>query len=113
MKKGAFIDWHNPDERGCTILHMVAKAGKLDSLEALLELKADINAMNNRKTTALHLACRKGHLDIVKTLLQAKADPTIRNKKGTAIDEARADSKSAKIANLRANIISAFGDVDK
>ena len=48
VSKGAFIDWHNTEERGCTIVHMVAKAGKLESLKVLVELKADLNAMNNR-----------------------------------------------------------------
>lgn len=113
IDKGAFIDWHNPDERGCTIVHMVAKAGNVDALKVLIESKADINAVNNRKTTPLHLACRKGNFEAVKLLLMSKADPRIRNKKGTPIDEARAESKSAKISNLRANIISAFGDADK
>ena len=48
VKQGAFVDWHNTEERGCTIVHMVAKAGKLESLKVLVELKADLNAMNNR-----------------------------------------------------------------
>ena len=94
-------------------MHMVAKAGKMEALKVLVELKADLNPMNNRKTTPLHLACRKGHLEIVRLLVESKADATIRNKKGTALDEARAESKSAKIANLRANIISVFGHLDQ
>ena len=52
-------------------------------------------------------------METVKLLLESGADPRIKNKKGTALDEARAESKSAKIANLRANIISVFGHLDK
>ncbi len=51
--KGAFVDWHNPDEHGCTIVHMVAKVGKMDALRALVELNADLNAMNNRRVIAV------------------------------------------------------------
>jgi hypothetical protein len=43
----------------------------------------------------------------------SKANPQLRNKKGSCFDEARAHSKSVKIANLRANIISAYGHLDQ
>jgi hypothetical protein len=51
---------------------MVAKLGKVDAVDCLIELKADLDAVNNRKTTALHLACRKGNERVVKSLLMAK-----------------------------------------
>lgn len=50
-------------------IHDAAWFGQKESVEALLEERANIFAKNNEGNTALHLAAKLGHADLVKYLL--------------------------------------------
>ncbi len=55
--------------KGCTALHLAAQAGKLETVEVLLEAGANPDTKNYDGWTPLHLASQFGILYIVQALL--------------------------------------------
>jgi ankyrin repeat protein len=65
---------------GDTALMMVARTGKTDAIETLLDHGADVNVLESwGGTTALMWAVQEGHLDAVKLLLDRGADVNARS----------------------------------
>ncbi|KAL1867896.1 hypothetical protein Daus18300_006171 [Diaporthe australafricana] len=62
------------DSLGNDALHWAAAQGWIDTLDYLLDNKADVTATNSAGLTALCLASEKGNLPVVKSLIQAGAD---------------------------------------
>ena len=54
----------------------------IQTVQAIIDHGADVNAVNNRGKTALWVACCDGQDSLVKILLDAKADPNITDKDG-------------------------------
>ena len=52
----------------------------IETVQAIIEHGADVNAVNNRGQTALWFACCDGRMELVKVLLDKKADPNIADK---------------------------------
>ncbi|XP_020643803.1 cyclin-dependent kinase 4 inhibitor C [Pogona vitticeps] len=79
------------DGTGFAVLHDVARAGFLDTLQTLLEFHADVNVEDNEGNLPLHLAAQEGHLPVVAFLLERTASRVEhRNKRGaTACDLAK------------------------
>uniref|UniRef100_A0A8C8R8E7 Cyclin dependent kinase inhibitor 2C n=1 Tax=Pelusios castaneus TaxID=367368 RepID=A0A8C8R8E7_9SAUR len=79
------------DRTGFAVIHDVARAGFLDTLETLLEFQADVNIEDSEGNLPLHWAAREGHLPVVEFLLRRTAsEVTHRNKQGaTAYDLAK------------------------
>ena len=57
---------------GSTALHIAAHYNNLIAIQKLLELGADINAVNIHGQTALHMAVIQGNLEIIKILRNTK-----------------------------------------
>ncbi len=71
-------------------LHIAAAYGRADDVQALIEAKADINALNCYSRTPLQEAASCGATDVVRVLLNAKADPTLKHGDGqTALELAQ------------------------
>lgn len=70
------------DTTGRTPLMEAAFGGHIHTVEALLELGADVNAQDRDGWTALMEASAKGRADVVRTLLAHGADARIKNKNG-------------------------------
>ena len=64
----------------CSPLHCAVYNANLTAVEALLELKADVNSrVHVHKMTPLHLAAQGGHTLIAQRLLDSGADPCARD----------------------------------
>tara|TARA_A100001015_G_scaffold199993_1_gene223305 strand:- start:447 stop:1361 length:915 start_codon:yes stop_codon:yes gene_type:complete len=59
---------------GETYLHFAAYLGDVDATKKLIEDKAEVNAVDERKETALHRAAQEGHAEVAKVLIQNGAD---------------------------------------
>ncbi|XP_067391506.1 cyclin-dependent kinase 4 inhibitor C [Emydura macquarii macquarii] len=79
------------DSTGFAVIHDAARAGFLDTLQTLLEFKADVNIEDNEGNLPLHLAAKEGHLPVVEFLMKRTASKVEhQNKKGdTAYDLAK------------------------
>lgn len=66
-----------------TPLFMAAGHGRINIVRALLEKKADVNAIRSDGTTALYIAAKKNYLETVKLLLAYGADVNIACSDGT------------------------------
>ena len=65
---------------GKTWIHWAVKGGcSKETLQAIINLGADVNATNEYKSTALMMACEIGNIDAINVLLNAKADSNIAN----------------------------------
>mmetsp|Transcript_107328 Transcript_107328/g.167699 ORF Transcript_107328/g.167699 Transcript_107328/m.167699 type:complete len:489 (+) Transcript_107328:55-1521(+) len=69
-------DINECDERGQTVLLAGIKLGCIDTVQAILELRADINVSDIRGDTAIHHAVQRGE-QFVHKLLQARVDPNV------------------------------------
>ena len=66
------------DSNGDTYLHYaVVKHCSIDSLQALIDHGADVNATNINSTTALMMACQIGNVNAINELLNAGGKPNI------------------------------------
>ena len=68
LKAGANVNTVSNAEK-LTALHLAASKGHADTVELLLDAKANIEAENQYGQRALHIAALKGHVNIVKLLL--------------------------------------------
>jgi hypothetical protein len=87
------------DQRGSSMLHLLACGGSEDDIEALAELGANVNAQNKAGMTPLMYATLAGKTGIVRELLKAGADfANIKNMGGyTALDLSEHQPKVRKI----------------
>lgn len=77
-------DWRGMD------INEQAHEGKVENIEELIAMGADVNYCDYDKRYPLHLASAEGHYKAVKVLLDAGADVTVRDRWGlTPSDEAR------------------------
>ena len=63
-------------------LHFAARNGHLEAVQALVQGKSDINAVDADGSNALILALLNGHTDVAVALLEAGADPKIADRFG-------------------------------
>ncbi|XP_064648496.1 ankyrin-2-like [Lineus longissimus] len=71
-------------------LVQACRKGKLEEVDALLELSADVNFVDSKRRgeTALMIAVKNGNVDIVSSLLKGGADVNLETKRGTALKTA-------------------------
>ncbi len=67
---------------GLTALLFAARQGQIDSARALLDAKADINAVDSDGNNALTLAIINTHYDLTQFLIDRGADPNVAAKNG-------------------------------
>ncbi|XP_075566856.1 cyclin-dependent kinase 4 inhibitor C [Pelecanus crispus] len=96
------INGANPnlkDRTGFAVIHDVAREGFLDTLQTLLEFKADVNIEDNEGNLPLHLAAREGHVQVVEFLLEyVGCKVGHQNKQGaTAYDLAKLHKRPAVV----------------
>ena len=97
LRAGAYIEAR--DKNDSTPLHWAAATGKAETINALLEAGADIEAKSNPNgliddLTPLHYAARLGSAENVTALLDAGADPLARAEGGfTPFELAAANDK--------------------
>lgn len=63
-------------------IHIAAALGKINALEALIELKADPNVEDNTRESALHYAAISGQHESCSVLLREGADPLVESSFG-------------------------------
>ena len=69
-----FVDLADKDFNGYAPIHWACRNGKVDTLEVLVEAKADIEAPSNNGLRPLHLACNTIRELVVKKLVELGAD---------------------------------------
>ena len=67
---------------GLTALLFASRQGEIETVLALLDAKADINAVDSDGNNALVLATLNGHYDLTQLLIDRGADPNIAAKNG-------------------------------
>ncbi len=67
---------------GLTALLFAARQGEIETAKALLDAKADINAVDSDGNNALTLAILNTHYDLTQLLIDRGADPNIASKNG-------------------------------
>ncbi len=77
---GYLID--SSDDRGKTALHYAVEFGKVEVVEFLLHMGADINVVMDNGYTPLHFAAKYGYLEVSKFLISNGADIQARDKDG-------------------------------
>lgn len=69
-----------------TPLHLAAKAGQIEVCQCLLNMNADVNAVDNEQQTALHLAADSNHAAVVKLFLEQRPELiSMPNKQGLTV----------------------------
>ena len=82
LLKGAKVDSLFGVEKR-SVLHQVARAGKISLIEPILRNGGDVNALNIRGITPLHEAVAFGHLEAAKLLIEKGANINSCNKHTT------------------------------
>ncbi|HKQ18271.1 MAG TPA: ankyrin repeat domain-containing protein [Candidatus Eisenbacteria bacterium] len=62
------------------LLHRAANLDKIDVARELLDFKADVNALDDRRLTPLHVAAREGRTEMIRLLLERRANVHARDK---------------------------------
>ncbi|SCA62494.1 hypothetical protein SCG7086_AA_00700 [Chlamydiales bacterium SCGC AG-110-P3] len=88
-----------PNYKGLTALQLAAVANSAGAINALLDGKADINAVNSKKNTALHLAAMANSPDAINALLDGEADINAMNSEGNTALHLAADAGSEEALN--------------
>lgn len=65
------------DGNGCTPLHLAASAGAAQVAREMLELGADVNALDDLNRTPLHMAARFARAETLAVLLEFGANPAL------------------------------------
>lgn len=94
------IDWNITNKFGASPLYVSARYGHLRTLEKLIELGADVDAIGGYFGTPLQAAAFQGHESIVRKLLEAGARLWSKGKYDSAIDAALAGSHQSTVAFL-------------
>jgi ankyrin repeat protein len=77
-----------------TPLHWAVVRGHVETIEALVQAKADVGAQDKWKYTPLHWAAYKGHANIIEPLVNAKADVCAQNRYGKTPLDVAVDNKN-------------------
>ncbi|MEM9477044.1 MAG: ankyrin repeat domain-containing protein [Pseudomonadota bacterium] len=75
MQVAPQVSVDTPDLNGMTPLMTAAQNGRLEAVQTLLGLGADVNCEANTGWNALHFCAQTGALDVFKALISAGADP--------------------------------------
>lgn len=67
------------EDNGTALIHLVAQKGRLDLLEFIISLGADVNLLDNNMGSPMHYATLKGDLDMIEVLMSNGADLNIQN----------------------------------
>mmetsp|Transcript_846 Transcript_846/g.1650 ORF Transcript_846/g.1650 Transcript_846/m.1650 type:complete len:354 (-) Transcript_846:94-1155(-) len=87
LRAGAKIDSRNDSFGGITCLHMAARLGYLDYMEALIDREADPNVLDHSGRSALHWSAQRADPKAVSMMLRNKADVNLRGAGGSAAIE--------------------------
>jgi len=99
IRRGANVNSPGPLHQS-TPLHWAAGAGKVNTMEVLISLGADVDALSDSNATPLHQAVLRNRPEAVKLLIRSNADLSNPNKSGhTPLDYAKANGWT-DIANL-------------
>ena len=91
LRRGVKVDVPGPLHQS-TPLHWAAGAGKVNTMEVLISLGADVDALSDSDATPLHQAVLHNRLEAVKLLIRGNADLNSQNKSGyTPLDYATAN----------------------
>jgi ankyrin repeat protein len=101
LDAGAVASLEEKNEEGHTALYVAAGSNKVETVNALLQAGADVNATNNFGTTPLMKASSLGFDGCVAALLDAGADASARNSYGkTALSLALPSSQSRTLIEV-------------
>lgn len=82
--------FHTLDGKNGTALHQAVSDNALEATSYLLEVGAEVDAVEKHRHTPLHIAAACGHPELLEMLLQARADPCARDRDGqTPVDVAK------------------------
>ena len=96
LRRGVKVDTPGPLHKS-TPLHWAAGAGKINTMEMLISLGADLDATSDSNATPLHQAVLHNRPEAVKLLIRNNADLNTRNKSGhTPLAYATANSNRYK-----------------
>ena len=98
FKKETIIDI--PSEYGITPLHYACINGSKNAVDILLDLGANINAVDNDGNNCLHYAVNSKNESLLKKLLVRGADKNIRNKKGQKPYDLAVENRHKNIADI-------------
>ena len=91
IRRGANVNSPGPLHQS-TPLHWAAGAGKVNTMEVLISLGADVDALSDSNATPLHQAVLRNRPEAVKLLIRGNADLNSQNKSGhTPLDYATAN----------------------
>ncbi len=91
LRRGVKVNTPGPLHKS-TPLHWAAGAGKINTMEVLISLGANVDALSNSNATPLHQAALRNRLEAVKLLIRSNADLNNQNKSGhTPLDYATAN----------------------
>ena len=91
LRRGVKVNMPGPLHKS-TPLHWAAGAGKVNTMEVLISLEADVDALSNSDATPLHQAVLRNRPEAVKLLIRSNADLNSQNKSGhTPLDYAKAN----------------------
>ena len=74
-KAGANPNVKDADDNTC--LHKIVRASCKEVIQTIIDLGADVNAINKYHETVLLIACMHGKIDAINVLLEAEADTNI------------------------------------
>ena len=102
LRRGVRINMPGPLHKS-TPLHWAAGAGKVNTMEVLISLGANVDALSDGNATPLHQAVLRKRLEAVKLLIRSNADLNRQNKSGhTPLDYATANGWTDLKALLQA-----------
>lgn len=93
------ITLHSKDTLGDTPLHIVTIWGEIDSVKALVDAGAEIDAIGEYGMTPLYEAISRDNAEIVDFLLSRGANPYLDSEFGNGFRIASNKEKSSKILN--------------
>ena len=94
IRRGVKVNTPGPLHKS-TPLHWAAGAGKVNTMETLISLGADVDALSDSNATPLHQAVLQNHPEAVKLLIRSNADLNSQNKSGyTPLDYATANGRT-------------------
>ena len=94
LRRGVNVNMPGPLHKSPP-LHWAAGAGKVNTMEVLISLGADVDALSNSNATPLHQAVLRNRPEAVKLLIRSNADLNSQNKSGhTPLDYAKANGWS-------------------